>query len=86
MAVVGLIALTAFVRRQRASASPRIDFALFWNARFTAGVVAALVASAALIGVELVFGQRLQLVLDLSPREAGLMIMPIPFASFLRGR
>lgn len=85
VAVVGVIALTAFVRRQRASASPLIDFALFRNARFTAGVVAALVASAALIGVELVFSQRLQLVLGLSPLEAGLMILPIPVASFLAG-
>ncbi|MDD7972277.1 MFS transporter [Roseinatronobacter alkalisoli] len=83
--VIGMIALTAFVRRQRASSSPLIDFALFRNARFTSGVVAALVASAALIGVELVFSQRLQLVLGLSPLQAGLMILPIPAASFLAG-
>lgn len=86
--IVFLIAtgvMIAFVRRQRASKSPLIDFSLFSNATFTSGVVAALVASAALIGVELVFSQRLQLVLGLSPLQAGLMILPIPAASFLAG-
>lgn len=83
--VIGGLAMAAFVRRQRRSAHPLIDFALFRNARFTSGVVAALVASAALIGVELVFSQRLQLVLGLSPLEAGLMILPIPAASFIAG-
>ncbi|MCI2393923.1 MFS transporter [Aliiroseovarius sediminis] len=82
---LGLIAMTAFVSRQRASANPLIDFDLFRNAQFTSGVVAALVASAALIGVELVFSQRLQLVLGLSPLQAGLMVLPIPIASFLAG-
>ncbi|WP_320177627.1 MFS transporter [Roseovarius pacificus] len=82
---LGLIAMTAFVSRQRASANPLIDFDLFRNAQFTSGVIAALVASAALIGVELVFSQRLQLVLGLSPLQAGLMVLPIPIASFLAG-
>lgn len=82
---IGMLALVAFFRRQRASANPLIDFALFRNARFSSGVVAALVASGALIGVELVFSQRLQLVLDLSPLQAGLMILPIPVASFFAG-
>ena len=84
-AAVGAVALAAFLRRQRRRADPLIDFALFANPRFSAGVVAALVASAALIGVELVFSQRLQLVLGLSPLQAGLMILPIPAASFLAG-
>ena len=82
---VGLLAITAFIRRQRASAHPLIDLSLFANPRFAGGVVAALVAAAALIGVELVFSQRLQLVMGLSPLQAGLMILPIPLASFVAG-
>ncbi|MFT4012552.1 MAG: MFS transporter [Paracoccus sp. (in: a-proteobacteria)] len=83
--VLGIAALTLFVRRQRASAHPLIDFRLFRNPRFSAGVATALVASSALIGVELVFSQRLQLVLGHSPLEAGLLILPIPLAAFLAG-
>lgn len=83
--VIGLAAMAVFIRRQRRSAAPLIDFALFANPRFTAGVATALVASAALIGVELVFSQRLQLVLGYSPLEAGLIILPIPAAAFFAG-
>jgi DHA2 family multidrug resistance protein-like MFS transporter len=83
--VIGLVAMALFIRRQRSSAAPLIDFSLFANPRFSAGVATALVASAALIGVELVFSQRLQLVLNYSPLEAGLLILPIPIASFFAG-
>ncbi|MXN46429.1 MFS transporter [Shinella kummerowiae] len=83
--VIGLVAMVLFIRRQRRSAAPLIDFSLFANPRFSAGVATALVASAALIGVELVFSQRLQLVLSYSPLEAGLLILPIPIASFFAG-
>jgi len=83
--LIGLVAMALFIRRQRRSAAPLIDFSLFANPRFSAGVATALVASAALIGVELVFSQRLQLVLSYSPLEAGLLILPIPIASFFAG-
>lgn len=83
--VVGVVAMVLFVRRQRRSASPLIDFALFRNPQFSSGVAAATVASGALVGVELVFSQRLQLVLDMSPLQAGLLILPIPIASFFAG-
>ena len=82
---VGAVAMWAFVRRQRSSVHPLIDVALFRNTRFASGVVAGLVAAGALIGVELVFSQRLQLVLGLSPLEAGLLILPISAASFIAG-
>src|SRR5690606_6395519 len=36
-------------------------------------------------GVELVFSQRLQLVLGHSPLEAGLLILPIPLSAFVAG-
>ncbi|BBI33554.1 MFS transporter [Cohnella abietis] len=84
-AVIGIIALILFVRRQRKSATPLIDFALFRDPRFTTGVVTALLSCFALIGMELIVTQRLQLVLGYSPLEAGLFIIFAPIASFISG-
>lgn len=82
---LGAAAMIVFVRRQLRSKAPLIDFSLFSNPRFSSGVATALVASGALIGVELVFSQRLQLVLGYSPLEAGMLILPIPLAAFVAG-
>ncbi|QMV02618.1 MFS transporter [Devosia sp. D6-9] len=84
-AVVGVLAMVLFVRRQRNSDAPLIDFKLFHDNRFTAGVIAALVASTVLVGVELVVSQRLQLVLGHSPLQAAFAILPIPLAAFVSG-
>ncbi|MDR0253505.1 MAG: MFS transporter [Brucellaceae bacterium] len=83
--IAGLIALVVFYRRQRATNGMLIDFTLFSNRKFSSGVLAASVSSGALIGVELVFSQRLQLVAGYSPLEAGLLILPIPLAAFIAG-
>ncbi|WP_323122891.1 MFS transporter [Burkholderia alba] len=83
--LAGAAVLARFVRRQRRSAHPLLDFSLFRHRAFSAAVAAALVASAALIGMELVFSQRLQLVLGYSPLQAGLAILPLPLAAFVAG-
>lgn len=84
-AVIGTIALVLFVRRQRRSRAPLIDFSLFRMPRFSAGVATAMVTAAALVGIELILSQRLQLVLGYSPLQAGLLILPIPAAAFVAG-
>ncbi|KFI29330.1 MFS transporter [Haematobacter massiliensis] len=81
----GGLVLTHFVRRQLASPEPLIDFRLMTGRRFSAGVISALVASAVLVGIELVYSQHLQLVRGFTPLQAGLMILPIPLASFAAG-
>ena len=83
--VVGIIAMALFVRRQRRTPTPLIDFSLFRTPRFTAGVATAMVTAAALVGIELILSQRLQLVLGYSPLQAGLLILPIPAAAFVAG-
>ncbi|MFJ2992591.1 MFS transporter [Pandoraea sp. NPDC087047] len=83
--LVGGVFLWAFVRRQQRSAHPLLDFALFRNSVFAGAVAAALMAAAALIGMQLVFSQRLQLVLGYSPLEAGLASMPMSLAAFVAG-
>lgn len=77
--------MAVFIHRQLTRPAPLIDFSLFADPRFSSGVATALVASAALVGVELVLSQRLQLVLDHSPLQAGLLILPIPVAAFFAG-
>ncbi|WP_062769553.1 MFS transporter [Sphingopyxis terrae] len=84
-AFIGVLALILFVRRQNRSAHPLIDFKLFRDGGFSAGVATALIASLAIIGVELVVSQRLQLVLELSPLQAGLFILPVPLGAFVGG-
>lgn len=84
-ALIGTLFLALFVRRQQRSAHPMIDFSLFRNRLFAGGIGVALLSMVALIGVELVLSQRLQLVLGLSPLQAALFILPIPLASALAG-
>lgn len=80
---VGALFLGMFVRRQRRSSQPMIDFTLFENRQFSAGIAVAIVSMIALTGVELVLTQRLQLVMGLTPLMAGLTILPIPVGSAL---
>ncbi|MFF0725770.1 MFS transporter [Streptomyces sp. NPDC004134] len=72
--LVSAAGFTVFVRRQRTRAYPLIDFALFRNRQLLAGVLGAGLAMFATAGVELILAQRLQLVLDLSPLHAGLVV------------
>ncbi len=81
----GVAMLAVFVRRQRARPYPLIDFTLFRNPVFSSAVATALFAAAALLGMELVFSQRLQLVLGFSPLEAGWAVLPLPVAAFVAG-
>lgn len=85
MLAIGAVVLTLFVRRQRRLPHPLLDLRLFVNPGFSAAVVAALLSSAALLGMQLVFSQRLQLVEGLSPLQAGMAILPLPLAAFVAG-
>lgn len=82
---IGSVFILIFVRRQFRSRAPMIDFSLFRSASFTSAVVVAIISLAALVGLELVLSQRLQLVVGLSPLEAGIFILPIPVAAFFAG-
>lgn len=82
-ALVGVFSLAWFVRRQKHSAQPMIDFSLFRNRYFASGVAIAVISMIALTGIELVLTQRLQLVLGLSPLMAALFMLPVPAAAAL---
>jgi len=82
---VGGLFAVLFLRRQRRMAQPLIDFAIFRHPGFAAAVLAALTSSVTLIGMELAYVQRLQLVLDKSPLQAALFLLPLSMASFVAG-
>ena len=84
-AVIGAVALVWFARRQRGSAAPLIDFSLFDNRGFRLAVLAALVAAFSVIGLALIWSQRLQLVLGYSPLHAALFMLPSAVLAFIGG-
>jgi DHA2 family multidrug resistance protein-like MFS transporter len=84
-AAIGALALGVFIRRQRRSATPMIDFTLFRNRNFTISVLVALVSSFSVLGLELVLSQRLQLVLGYSPLDAALLVLPGSLLAFVGG-
>ncbi|MER7316134.1 MULTISPECIES: MFS transporter [Streptomyces] len=83
--LAGTALLVLFVRRQRRRTHPLIDIAMFSRAAFTTAVGCIVLAMLALVGLELIAVQYLQLVLDLSPLETGLRLLPLTFAAMAAG-
>jgi MFS transporter, DHA2 family, multidrug resistance protein len=74
--VAGLAIGVAFVARQRRLADPMIDVGLFRLGRFNAALATNFLAIFVAVGYFLFVAQYLQLVLGLSPLEAGLWSLP----------
>lgn len=83
--LLGTLFLAMFIRRQRRAAQPMLELSLFAEPLFRNAVIAALASALAFIGMELVFSQRLQLVLGMSPLASALFILPLPLGSFVAG-
>ncbi|WP_372344614.1 MFS transporter [Streptomyces sp. KL116D] len=83
--LAGLAVLTLFVRRQRRREHPLIDMRLFSRAAFSTSVGCIVIAMLALVGLELIAVQYLQLVLELTPLETGLRMLPLTFAAMIAG-
>jgi MFS transporter, DHA2 family, multidrug resistance protein len=74
--LAGLTVGTAFVRRQMSLADPLIDLRLFKIRAFNASLATNLLGIFIVVGYFLFVAQYLQLVLGLSPLEAGLWSLP----------
>jgi MFS transporter, DHA2 family, multidrug resistance protein len=74
--VVGLAVGVGFVRRQRRLADPMIDLRLFGSRAFDAALATNLFGIFIVVGYFLFVAQYLQLVLGLSPLQAGLWSLP----------
>jgi DHA2 family multidrug resistance protein-like MFS transporter len=83
--VFGIAALTLFVRKQLRASEPMLDLSLLSRPAIVAGLIMAIVASGALAGVELTLAQELQYVLDKTPLQAGVFMVPIMAASAVGG-
>jgi MFS transporter, DHA2 family, multidrug resistance protein len=77
--VVGLVVGVLFVRRQLTLADPMIDLRLFRSRAFNASLATNLLGIFIVVGYFLFVAQYLQLVLGLSPLEAGLWSLPSAF-------
>lgn len=80
IAVVGVLVGWAFVHRQRNSANPLLDLGLFSSIRFNVAVVALVVNTGVMMGLNFFAAQYLQLVHGSSPLEAGLWTLPMTIA------
>ncbi|GAA3369539.1 MFS transporter [Streptomyces sannanensis] len=83
--LVGATLLVLFVRRQKRREHPLIDIRMFARTAFATSVGCIVLAMLALVGLELIAVQYLQLVLDLSPLETGLRLLPLTFAAMAAG-
>ncbi|MCX4551970.1 MFS transporter [Streptomyces sp. NBC_01387] len=82
---VGAVLLVLFVRRQQSRRHPLIDIRMFSRPTFSTAVGCIVVAMLALVGLELIAVQYLQLVLGLSPLATGLRLLPLTFAAITAG-
>lgn len=80
---VGLAVLTWFILRCLRSSSPLLDVTMFRYRIFSAGVLAALIASFSMSAGLLLLAQWLQLVNGATALEAGLQLMPLALAAIV---
>ncbi|OUZ12851.1 MFS transporter [Aeromicrobium sp. PE09-221] len=80
-AAVAIVSLATFVRRQLRLTYPLLDFTIFRNKAFSAGVLAAALTMFVLGGLQLVTTQRFQLVEGFSPLQSGLLVTAVALGS-----
>ncbi|MFT4157549.1 MAG: MFS transporter [Microbacterium sp.] len=81
----GLVMGALFVRRQLEAEIPMLDMALFRRGSFSGGILVNLFSVIALVGFLYFVSQHVQLILGLSPMEAGLALAPGMAAMIVAG-
>jgi DHA2 family multidrug resistance protein-like MFS transporter len=85
LVVAGLVFGVLFVRRQNRLATPMLDMALFRRWSFSGSVLVNLLSVIGLVGFLYFVAQHLQLIVGLSPLEAGLALVPGLLAMIVAG-
>jgi DHA2 family multidrug resistance protein-like MFS transporter len=83
--LLGAALLVLFVGRQKRRRHPLVDMRMFARAAFSTSVGCIILAMLALVGLELIAVQYLQLILGLGPLETGLRLLPLTFAAMAAG-
>ncbi|MFC7583147.1 MFS transporter [Nonomuraea antimicrobica] len=83
--LAGLGLLVAFVRRQTRLREPFLEVGLFRRREFATGVAGVLLGVFALVGLQLMLAQYLQLVLGDTPVRAALRMLPLVVAAVSGG-
>lgn len=81
----GVLLLVFFVKKERKSLSPMIDFSLLKQRVLVIGIIMALTAMISIVGFELLMAQELQFVHGLTPLQAGMFMLPAMLASGVGG-
>jgi DHA2 family multidrug resistance protein-like MFS transporter len=81
--LVGLVAGALFIRRQRTLTDPLLDLGLFANGAFATSLAVYTIGAFIAFGSFVFIAQYLQLVLGLSPLQAGLWTLPSAVAFIL---
>ena len=82
--VLGVVVGIVFVRRQRKLTHPHIELQLFRSVTFSVALVTYMLATFAAFGAFVFIAQYFQLVLGLSPLQAGMWSLP-SFLTFVAG-
>lgn len=81
--ITGIIFSALFIYREYTNSDSLLDFALFKNSIFNTMVITMLLVAVVMGGVALFIAQYLQMVLELSPLNAGLWMIPQALAMIL---
>jgi DHA2 family multidrug resistance protein-like MFS transporter len=84
-ALISVVFIIAYLRRQQRREHPLIDLSLFRLPDFPGAFAAACLGTAGGVGVELILSQYLQLVEQRSALQAALVVLPMAIAGFISG-
>ncbi len=85
LVVVGIVFGIVFVRRQLAARTPMLDMRLFSRGTFSGALLVNLLSVVALVGFLYFVAQHLQLIVGLSPMNAGFALVPGMLAMIVAG-
>lgn len=85
LTVISIILLIIFIKYQKRIPNPIIDFKLFKDHKFSSGAIAMFLTAVILAGIDLVLAQKLQLILNYTPFQTGIILISLALPSLITG-